>query len=91
MKTFKNGKDHNWYEGMTNEQIEAVTELKKEQDQVKENKPKSKIGSILKQYELMHKIVETSEKEKAIKEAALSDAYMIDGNDNAYRDHDYRK
>ncbi len=42
MKTFKNGKDHNWYEGMTNEQIEAVTELKKEQDQVKENKPKSK-------------------------------------------------
>ena len=91
MKPFKNGKDHNWYEGMTNEQIEAVSELKKEQDQIKENKPKSKIESILKQYELMHKIVEISEKEKAIKEAALSDAYMIDGNDNAYRDHDYRK
>ena len=31
------------------------------------------------------------EEEEAIKEAALSDAYMIDGNDNAYRDHDYRK
>lgn len=33
----------------------------------------------------------TLEEEEAIKEAALSDAYMIDGNDNAYRDHDYRK
>ena len=29
--------------------------------------------------------------ENSIKEAALSDAYMIEGNDNAYRDHDYRK
>tara|TARA_R100001082_G_C4329892_1_gene145085 strand:+ start:134 stop:580 length:447 start_codon:yes stop_codon:yes gene_type:complete len=29
--------------------------------------------------------------ENSIKEAALSDAYMIEGNDNAYRDHDYKK
>ena len=37
------------------------------------------------------KDLKTLEEEEAIKEAALSDAYMIEGNDNAYRDHDYKK
>jgi len=31
------------------------------------------------------------DEENNIKEAALSDDYMINGNDNAYRDHDYKK
>ena len=31
------------------------------------------------------------DQENNIKEAALSDDYMINGNDNAYRDHDYKK
>ena len=44
---------------------------------------------LLKAYKVMNTI--RNFEEKAIKEAALSDAYMIDGNDNAYRDHDYRK
>ena len=31
------------------------------------------------------------EEEKNMKEAALSDKYMIEGDDNAYANHDYRK